>query len=244
MAVTTTVQEILDVAYAKSKRNVPGQIATEATELLDVVGRAQRGLYALATRVNPLAFAVEGVLPSGAGATNWDWNLTERPSGTVVGNEIEAFLRLENPLGTEVVVVPFDQRDIEPGMPAVYYMGPRFYPAGNLNDPDPTSDSLAAWYAKRPAMFTDLTDTLDEDWREGFNELLALEVAVYLALKDERGAELGELKQQRDRWLTQFVSHLEHAVAFERRSWGHFRVINTNRLIPLSSLVAGGTEAV
>lgn len=239
MAVTTTVQQILDAAYAKSKRNVPGQIATESGELLELVGRAQRGLYAVAARVNPVAFATQDSIASGTGNTSWAWGDLVTAGEDIV----EAFLRLEFG-GTEVVVVPFDQRDAEPGKPAVYYMGPRFFPAGNTPDPDPATDALDVWFSKRPAMPSSLSDTLDSDWRESFNELLVLEVAIYLALKDERGGELGEMKASRDRWLTQYVSHLEHVVPFERRSWGHFRVFNTNTLIPLSDLVAGGSEAV
>ncbi|MFP3948894.1 MAG: hypothetical protein ACLFWG_09205, partial [Longimicrobiales bacterium] len=57
MAVETTPEDIIYAAYPKSKKNVPGQIGTEASELLELVGRALRGLFIVGTRVNPLLFA-------------------------------------------------------------------------------------------------------------------------------------------------------------------------------------------
>lgn len=226
MAVTTTVLEILEAAYAKSKRTAPTQIANQEIELRDTVGRALRGLYAAAARINPIAFASTQNMQPVVDSEYWSWP-----------EDVEAFIRLEHG-GNEVAVVPFDQQDIEPGMPAVYAMGPRFYPAGD--DLDPGVDVITAWYSRRPAMPEGLSSTLPDDWREGFNELLALEVAIYLALKDERGAELGELKQQRDRWLALFVEHLQHAVPIERRAWGHTRTFAVNTLQPLLAGSQGG----
>src|SRR5690606_41849237 len=55
MAVTTTPQDIIEAAYAKSKFNIPGTIASES-ELLELVGRSLRGLYSFAARTNPYFF--------------------------------------------------------------------------------------------------------------------------------------------------------------------------------------------
>jgi hypothetical protein len=229
--VTTTVQDILDAAYAKSRWNVPGQTATEDPELLEVVGRAQRGLFTLGARVNPVAFAMSEDLVADGG-TAWWWP-----------DALEALLRLEVS-GSEVIVVPFDQRGADPGRPAVYYLGNKFYPSGNAADPTPGSDTLTAWFAKRPAMPTALTDELDPLWREAFNDLLSLEVAIHMALKEHRDGELATLQRDRDKWLTQYVAHLEHVVPFEVRGWGHTRVTVTNQIVPLRDLVAGSTGAV
>lgn len=234
MAVTTTVQDILDGAYSKSTKNRPGTIATEATELVDVVQRSINGLYAIAARVNPLFFASTQNVTL---ATGW-----ARPETA------ESVFRVEggtNPpttpnvaTGTEVVVVPFDDRAAEPLKPAVYRYGQKYYTAGNALDP--VNNDLMFYFSKRPSTLTVVASVLDAQWVEQFNELLMLEVAIYLALKDNRGDEVMLLKQERDRWATQFLAFLEHETANERRRTGHIRRINTEMLQSFGRMLAGG----
>lgn len=229
MAVTTTPEDVILAAYAKSKKNVSGQIASQEGELLALVGRALRGLFAFGARINPMAFATSTTQAGASGA--WTWP-----------DDVESWIRLEdNADDSEVVVVGFDQRTAEPGKPAVYYAGRSWYPAGNAGDPDPASDTLKYWYAKRADLPTTTAEALDALWIESFNELLVLEVAIYLAMKDER-SEVAVLRADRDRWLAQYIAHLEHVVPMERRTRAHVRTINTNTLVPLTDLVAGGTS--
>jgi hypothetical protein len=225
MAVTTTVQDILDAAYSRSTQNNPGTIATESTELLAVVQRAIDGCYAFAARINPTFFgATAAVTPPGA-STPW-----ARPE------EAEAIFRIEES-GVEVVVVPYDDRTAESGLPAVYEWGQAFYEAGNAGDPDPTTDTLDFYFAKRPATLTGVTDVLDAMWREQFNELLVTEVAIYLATKDgaaqSRQNELQVLVAERMRWANRFAAHLEHATTNLRRRYGHIQRMNTEALLPI-----------
>jgi hypothetical protein len=236
MPVTTTPRDILLAAYAKSTKNKPGTIATESTELLQVVIRAQRGLYAFAARVNPTFFATYTDVTATSGA----W---ARPQ------QAESIFRIERTnnttggtgtAGDEVVLVPFDDRKAESGLGAVYRIGQSFYPAGNT--PDPTGGDLRFYYAKRPSDPADLNAALDALWTEQFNELLVLEVAIYLALKDGRGDEAAVLRADRDTWARLFIAFLEHSEANERRRFGHLRRFNTNTLLPIGSLLAGGSE--
>ena len=234
MAVTTTPQDILEGAYAKSLKNRAGTISTESTELLQVVIRAMRGLYAFAARINPTFFGETDTV-SYDGSIGWP-----RPTGA------ESVFRLEfnaSP-NTEIVVVSFDDRTAEEGMPAVYTFGQVYRSAGNTLDP--TNEDIDFYYAKRPDDPASLTATIDPLWVEQFNELLILEVAIYLAQKDlgesGRPEELQVLMADRDRWLQLFVAHLEHETANERRRQGHIRRFNTNWMVPLNSLVAGGTS--
>lgn len=229
MPVTTTPRQILTGAYAKSKKNQPGQIATESTELLQVVIRAMRGLYAFATRINPTFFA--DTFDVAYAAPGW-----ARPEGA------ESIWRIEfQATGAEVVVVPFDDRKAEELLAAVYRFGQIYRPAGNANDPGAT-DSLTFFYSKRPSDPADLDSPVDALWQEQFNELLILEVAIYLALKDGRQAEADALKEERDRWATLFVAFLEHETIGERRRWAHLRVFNTQVLVAASQLLAGGSD--
>ena len=229
----TTPQDILNGAYAKSEKNMPGTIATESTELLQLVIRAMRGLYAFAARVNPTYFAEKAVVAVAAGA--WPRPVTAESIWRVEG---DATTLPALPVGTEVVVVPIEDKQAESGKPAIYAFGQKFYSAGNANDP--TGGNLTFFYSKRPTDPATLATALDATWVEQFNELLVLEVAIYLALKDGRADEAAALKADRDRWAQLFIAHLEHETANTRRRYGHLRRINTQTLVPLASLLAGG----
>lgn len=372
--ITTTAQQILDGAYAKSMQNMPGVISTESTELLQLVIRSMRGLYAYGARVNPTFFAKRSSQVSGdgivtplslakgagaattfvtngaasayriggiavafpgsavqafsaahkidinlwgcvllqisqagvmttkvvnatqsytsaalalaalpaadvgkfavgywliqAGAQSWDALTDGLDNGaayctsaigvsyaaTTTGwdrpSDAESIWRLEADLGTlpsttpgtEIVVVPFDDRAAESGKPAVFEFGQKFFGAGNTLDP--TSGTLEFFYSKRPADPANLSATLDELWVEQFNELLILEVAIYLALKDgNRDGEVTAFRSERDAWLQRYVAFLEHGTANLRRRYGHRRYINTQTMVPLTSLLAGGSAA-
>ena len=374
MSVTTTPQDILYAAYAKSTKNSPGTIATESTELLQLVIRSLRGLYALAARVNPIFFAQRTTVVSGDGITTplslvknvgaatfktntapaafqvggvslaftgaagqvfsaahpisagkWGAILLQvsQASLTAVVSKIsgatqttaqayataadalaalpapdpgylavgywliqagtawtantnyldnniaacisavgvsyapttvgwrrpidaESVWRVEadagtvpvTAAGTEVVVVPFDDKPAESGKPAIYEFGQQFY--GASNPLDPTSGTLVFFYSRRPADPASLTATLDSSWLEQFNEILILDVAAYLALKDGRADEYKALLTERDSSIKQFVMFLEHETANERRRFAHIRRINTQTLVPLTSLLGGG----
>lgn len=233
MAVTTTPQELMEAAYAKSQKNNPGQLATESTELFQLVIRMLRKFYSIAARVNPTYFAATSTVSPPGAATPWD-----RPEGA------ESVFRIEES-GAEVVVVPFDHRDAESGKPAVYRFGKQYYTAGNASDPDPATDSLVFWYSKRPTDPTDYTSPVDADWEEQFNELVILEIALYLAIKDAgstgRDIEIAQLADDRDRQLRMFILFLEHETACEVASRGHIRRIITQSLVPLTDLLVGGT---
>jgi hypothetical protein len=224
----------MDAAYAKSMKNNPGQIATESTELFQLVIRTVRKFYSIAARVNPLYFAGSSVVAAPGAGTPWD-----RPEGA------ESIFRLETAAGDEVVVVPFDDRTAESGKPSVYRMGKQYYEAGNASDPDPSTDSLTFWYSQRPTDPTDYVSAIDSQWEEAYNELLVLELAAYLAKKDAgttgRDVEVAALAHERDEWLRLYIMFLEHETACELRRWAHIRRFNTMSLVPLNDLLVGGT---
>jgi len=224
MAVTTTVQDILYAAYSRSTQNNPGTIATESTELLSVVQRAIDGAYAFAARINPTFFADTADVV-GVGSV---WARPELA---------ESIFLIEESDGTEVAVVPYNDRGAEALKPSVYEFGQNFYAAGNVAVDPGATDTLTFYFASRPATLTDLTDTLDALWREQFNELLVTEVAIYLAVKDGAGqsrqTELQALIGERNRWANRMAAHLEHATANLRRRWGQIQRINTEALLPI-----------
>lgn len=219
----TTVQQILTAAYAKSIKNRPGEIATETTELLQVVNRELQGLFAEGVEHNRTFFAQEAVVAYSAPVGGWP-----RPDAA------EAVIRIEA-AGAEVAEVPFDDRTAESGMPAVYHMGQVFKPAGNAGDP--TSGNLTFFYSARPRDLTALTGdpagTLDPLWPEQFNELLILRIALYLAGKDgQRSDELQLYSAEYEAWRQRFIRFLQHSSTTLRQRWGHSGRTNTQRITP------------
>lgn len=225
----TLASDILVAAFAKSTKNAPARIVAEATDLCASVTRSLRGLFAIGARVNPVFFATQT-------------NMNFVSPGWARPVDAESVFRLELVTGQEVALVPFDQRRAELAMPAVYAMGQTYRSAGNALDP--ISGTIVAFYSKRPANVAGLTDPLDLSWPEAYNELLILDVAVYLALKDGRMDEVQVLTADRARWLSLYVAFLEHANANERRMYGAVRYINSNSLVSLADLLAGGAAKV
>jgi len=231
MAVTTTPADIIFAARNTSIKN-RAALATDATELLQKVIRALRGLYAVAARVNPTFFAEQATV---AFASGWPRPQTaesvyrlERNANTTGGSGAS---------GSEVVVVPFDDRGAELGTGAVYAFGQVYRSAGNAKDP--TGGELVLFCARRPTDPADLNATLDSQWQEDFNELLIVELALYLAGKDARGDDIARLLADRLSWLNLYIGFLQHETANLRRRYGHQTVVNVNTLLPLLAPTGG-----
>ena len=229
MAVTTNHTDLIEAPYPKSMKNNPGQIATESTELLQVVIRMIRKFYSIAARVNPRYFASTSDVTFPGDGLGW-----ARPEGA------ESVYRIEAADGSEIVVVPEDDKEAESGMAAVFRKGKAYYSADG-SDPDDTADTLTFWYSKRPTDPGTLAATIDSLWEEAYNELVILEVALYLANKDGRSEEVGQLASDRDEWLRMFIMFLEHETVNERRRFGHIRRFNTESLVPLNDILIGGS---
>lgn len=203
MAVTTTPRTIVNAAYATNAENRPEYIATGETELLDVVSRGMRKLYALAASLNPTYFGTTGDVAFAAGG----WTRPE---------DAEAVFRIEDSDDEEVLVVPFDDRTLYGGDPAaVYFLGRKFYGAGNQGDP--TSGTLTFWYSRRPTTPADLDTVVDADWPEQFNMLLILYVVRYLEFKDGRVENLPALDGRITEWEALYATFLTNATANETR---------------------------
>ncbi len=225
----TSVQQMLEMGYAKSMQNNPGIIATESVELLGVVQRMLDGCFAVAARVNPIMFAEKATVAPVSNA----W---ARPATA------ESIFRVEKTSdGSVVAVVPYDDQLAESALPSIYEYGQAFYTAGGLGDPDDTTDSLDFYYARRPDILTAVTDDLDAMWPEQFNELIALHVAKYLATKDSgtegRQAELVVLQGEIEAWANRYVAFLEHATSNTRKRHSHMKRINTYSYIPIFSVI-------
>lgn len=225
MAAITTVQDILDGAYGTSTKNRPDTIANEAVELLAVVKRKIAGIYAFASRINPIHFSasedVTGV------ASQW-----ERPEAA------NAIFRIEDASFTEVVVVPFDDRLAAEPQIALYEFGGLFTASPGQTNPPGATDDLTFWFSKRPddPNPDDLTGVLDPDWDDAYSDLLIFELAIYLSLKDgleSRPGELEMLKAERNQWAQVFAQYLQHSTANLQRRFGHRKIVDVETLLPM-----------
>lgn len=220
---STTPAQIIEGAYRRSKLAAPGKLATESTEGLATVHASLRAMFMIAARINPMYFGrVDAVVVAGGG---WP-----RPA------DAESVFYMQH-AGADVVVVPLWDRQAARSEKAVYRLAGTYYSAGN--DGDPVDGVLHIWHSRHPAIGT-LTDPLDEGWPEAHNDLLELETAIYLAVKDGRAEEIGGLINQRDRALRLFLAHLEHETTNEVRRFSR-RFAPDVTVIPLESLLAGGT---
>ncbi len=219
-----TPQDILTDAYAKSKKNQPRKIAEENVELLGVVNRAIRAFFMYGARVNPYFYMISTPVSFGAGY----W---VRPPLA------EAVFMIKDS-GVEVVVVPIEDLQAATADPAVYRSGQKYYSAGNPLDP--TSGDLDFIHSRTPADAANLSATIDDAFPVAYNELPILEVAIYLATKDDRMAEATILVGERDAWLRLYLAHLEHETMNEVRRW-EFR-FNLPSVVPLGGLLQGGTS--
>lgn len=219
----STPTDIITAAYGRSAKNRPDEIATKATELLAVVGRAIKGIYSFAAEINPEFFGKSAVV----GFTSGGWPI---PADT------ELVFRLELDDGTEVVKVPRTQRDAETGRPAVYQLGRKLFTAGNASDP--TSGNLTFIYSQHGIQPATVDTAFDASWITDFDGFLVEEVALYLIIKDGRSEEFAAVVDARDRWARRFAARLEHEFTNTVFLYGSARNINVPDLI--KTYLAGG----
>jgi hypothetical protein len=222
MPATTTVQDVLDGAYGTSTKNQPDTIANEAVELLAVVKRKLAGIYAFASRINPIHFSASEDVTGVAG----QW---ERPDAA------NAIFRIENAGFAEVVVVPFDDRLAAEPKPSLYEFSGFFTADALQTNPPGGTDVLTFWFSKRPDDPTpdNLTGVLDPDWDDAYTDLLIFELAIYLSLKDGRVEEVALFKEERNQWAQVFASFLQHSTANLQRRFGHKKMVDVETLLPM-----------
>jgi hypothetical protein len=204
----STARDILVAAYATNAANQPDTIAADDTEMLAVVNRIVRALFSRAAEVNPTYFGKRSAQAIASGS----WPL---PS------DAESVVRVELDNGTEVQVVPFDDRAQDTSKPAVYFLGRRFHGCGNVLDP--VSGNLVLFYSRTPVDCATLDSELDSDWPESMNGVLIGLVALYLDIKDRRLPDAEAAEGIRQAWMATWEEHLRHVNAAEVRLTGYPR---------------------
>lgn len=201
-----TVKALIEAAYARSTFNDPDKLATDK-ELAAVVNRRLMELFSIGASQNPFYFGKKsGAVAYDAGVTGWprpvDAEMVIQVTGSTVG---------------KVSVVPFEDQEANLA-PRLYAFGQVYFSVGA---DVPTTDTLTFHYSKRPAEITAATDPVDTMWPEQFNDLIVLDVAQYLAIKDQRPDEAALLKGEEADLFQAFIRHLSHENYAMVARWGH-----------------------
>lgn len=200
----TTPRDIIVAAYATNAANQPGAITTDETELLDLVNRLVRALFSEAASINPTYFGKRATVNAATPNAGWP-----------VPADAEAVFRVETPGGVNVWVVPYDDRALDPDRITVFFLGRRYWPAGNVNDV--TSGDLVFWYARQPVDAATIDSVIDPDFPDGMVGVLIGLVALYLDIKDRRLQDAEAQQGVREQWLGIWREHVLHLNAGETR---------------------------
>ncbi len=223
----TTYEEIITNAHGYSSKSRPDQIATKQGELLALASRAVRALFAVAARANPEYWGQSE-------NTNYFAPGWARPANA---QTVYKITRTSD--NVKVAIVPFDDQLAERALPAVFFYGRGYRIAQSPLGPTDT-DQLTIWYARMPEKPSALTDIIDAQWEESFDNFLTLEVAIYLALKDGRMDEVATLRPDRDKEAQLFLDFMANANVGLVSRFGQPRRITVPTIMPL--LAGGGGE--
>lgn len=229
----TTAKRIFQRAYATSAENDPETMAEESTELLDLLNEKLAAYTARGARINQALFAerltVEKVAEGWPRPARAEIVLRIEASDDTVDQDAGAIAA-----ATEIVELPWDQRDTEEGRPAVYDLGQVWYRAGRDGDPD--AGDLIVLAATSDEDLEAITDELPTRWpSKAGDPVLKWCVAIYLAQKDgERENEVAAFQAQLAAAEARFDAFCESASVATVRTRGHGTRFATNKITPAS----------
>lgn len=226
----TTAQQIISAAFARSFANRPELMDPAGAELVGVLGRVLRGVFAMLAPRNPEFFGTLRIVPFTAGpaVSTSGW---ARPTDALSIYKLEPSTDTQNGDGSAmgvddfedgVAIVPFNDRFADSN-PCVYEFGQLFVSVGRAVDP--ASGGLVVYYAKAPIIPSQGSDTLDPLWPEQFNDVLITALASYLAKKDNRQADADAFSSENAAWMSLLNDFLRDATITTRQRFGQFRAL-------------------
>lgn len=168
----TTVQQIIEAAYARSTDNDPGKLAVDA-ELIAHLNRDYRARFALwSLKAGDAAIASVALALAGI------------PASATLPTDIIDIDRIEDAAGNKINLVPINEKNRAwHAAPAVYRQGLSVISRMQSGDPG-VGQTLTLFYNDAPATLAALTDSLDLRYPTRFEMLLVLGLAMYLDTKD------------------------------------------------------------
>lgn len=167
----TTAKDLIEAAYSRSTANDPGKLATDG-ELLGLGNRIYQMIYALSAVVNPHSYQSKTTVTLVASV------------GALPAQVID-IRRVQTAAGVKVNVFPVEELDRTTWhlAPAIYRQGSSIVSRAGTGDPAAT-DVLTLWILDAPTALTTLATTIDARFPTRFEELIVIEMAMYLATKD------------------------------------------------------------
>lgn len=187
---TTTAQQIIEAAYARSTDNDPGKLAVDA-ELISHLNRDYQARYALwSLKAGDAAVASIPLVLAGI------------PAVATLPTDIVDIDRIEDGLGSRINLVPINEKNRAWHLaPALYRQGLSLISRNQSGDPV-SGQTVTLFHNDAPAPLTVLSSILDARYPARFEMLLILGLAIYLDTKDT-GRDLSshtELKEEFERY--------------------------------------------
>lgn len=220
----TIAQDLIEAGYSRSAANDPGKLATDG-ELLKVLNRIYQVLYALkavsspeqhTTDANLVLVASEGTIP----ADSIDIRRVEGFSGTVTA-------------GSPIGVIPLEEKSRGWHLaPSMYRKGAKLISLGRVGDPG-AADTVKLFHIDAPTKLVALATAIDSRYPDRFEELLVVELAMYLSTKDTKRdpAEFTKLTAYRNMQLSAFFELCGLSMTALQTPHGGVIVQHLNRLL-------------
>jgi len=178
----TTAQQLIESAYSRSTGNDPGKLAGDAELIAYLNRRYQLRFALLAAASGDNMLAKTSLVLAGA------------PAAAALPADLIDVIRIENSAGAKVHIVPSDEKDRSwHSTPAVFRQGLSLVSLMRSADPGIAS-VLTLFYLDAPTALTLLASALDARYPARFENLLTIDLAIYLSTKDD-GRDEGEYKE-------------------------------------------------
>jgi hypothetical protein len=167
----TTVQQVIEAGYLRSSRNAPGKTAVDA-ELIGFINRIYATYYLLMAKASPDRFRSElSVVLVGA------------PPSAAIPATVRDIIAAEL-AGAEVSIIPREEIARSWHLaPCLVWIGSVVRSRALTGDPV-AGDTITLLVLLGATALAALADVLDPRFTDEYLELLILEVAVYLGIKD------------------------------------------------------------
>lgn len=170
----TTAQSIIESSYARSTANDAGKLASDG-ELLLLLNRKYQSLYAIMAVNGGDNALVKAALTFAAGP----------PITVTIPTDSIDLVRFEKADETRAYIIPANEKDRSWHFaPAVFRVGNTLVSRGLTGDPA-AADIYNLYHLDAPTALTALSTTLDARFPVRYEDILVLDLAIYLSVKDE-----------------------------------------------------------
>ena len=191
-----TAEAIIAVAYGRSKRADPNRGDTTSEELIVKLNEVIGTYFQEAAKINKAFFGKRVTVPYDDELYGWARpDLRPRRSR---GSRTERARRS-----------PTCRSTTGRRKRARASTGTAASTTGRTRRGSPAGD-LTFFCSRRPVDVAVVEDEIDEAWPHGHEPLLALELAIYMAMKDNRDQDLPALETQRQRQAARFGMFIAH----------------------------------